>query len=178
MLRAQQNSPTKGDWLSATMTNISEMGINLSNYEIKHMKKETFHKMTKEKTEYLAFTNLIAKQQNGKKGRALIYEDKLKMADYLSPNDILNLEDQIEIFQVRSETNSIPANIGNPGPCPMSCGEILQNPHILTCKNIEETSESYEMLINGNLNEMKKALIAWRRNLTIIEQKTTLDSVY
>ena len=60
----------------------------------------------------------------------------------------------------------------------MSCGEILENPHILTCKNIEETSESYEMLINGNLNEMKKALIAWRRNFAIIEQKTTLESVY
>ena len=69
------------------------------------MKKEKFHKITKEKSEYLAFTNLRAKQQNGKKGRALIYEDKLKMADYLCPNDKLNLEDQIEIFQVRSETN-------------------------------------------------------------------------
>ena len=43
----------------------------------------------------LAFTNLRAKQQNGKKGRAILYEDKLKMADYLCPNDILNLQDQI-----------------------------------------------------------------------------------
>ena len=77
------------------MTNISEMGIYLSNYEIKQMKKEKFHKITKEKSEYLAFTNLRAKQQNGKKGRAILYEDKLKMADYLCPNDILNLQDQI-----------------------------------------------------------------------------------
>ena len=126
----------------------------------------------------MAFTNLRAKQQNGKKGRAILYEDKLKLADYLCPNDILNLEDQMKIFQVRSETNSIPANIGNPGPCPMNCGEILENPHILNCKNIEETFESYDKLINGNLNEMKKALIAWRKNKAIIEQKTTLDSVY
>ena len=93
------------------------------------------------------------------------------MADYLCPIDIVNHEDLIKIFQVRSETNSIPANIGNPGPCPMSCGEILENRHILTCKNIEETSESYEMLMNGNLK-------AWRTFLAIIEQKTMLDSVY
>ena len=100
------------------------------------------------------------------------------MADYLCPNGILNLEDQILIFQVRSETNPIPANIGNPGPCPMNCGEVLENPHILNCKKMENISQTYELLINGNLNEKKMALVAWRRNIAIIEKKTTLDSIY
>ena len=77
-------------------------------------------------TENLAFRNLKSKQVNGKKGRTIVYEDKLKMAEYLWPNNILNLEEQRLIFQIRSEINPIPANLGNPGQCPKNCEELFE----------------------------------------------------
>ena len=130
-------------------------------------------------TENLAFRNLKYKQVNGKKGRTIVYEDKLKMAEYLWPNNILNLEEQRLIFQIRSEINPIPANLGNPGQCPTNCGELFENPHILVCKNINESpTETYEMLINGNLNEKKKAVTAWMKNMKIFEEKSALDSIF
>ena len=90
------------------------------------------------------------------------------MAEYLWPNNIRNLEEQRLIFQIRSEINPIPANLGNPGQCPTNCGELFENHHILVCKNINESpTETYKMLINGNLNEKKKAVTAWMKNMKI-----------
>ena len=66
----------------------------------------------------------------GKKGRAIKY-DNLKLADYLCPNNILDLEEQRLLFHIRSETNSNPENVGRTEACQLICGEHYENHHIL-----------------------------------------------
>ena len=101
------------------------------------------------------------------------------MADYLCPNSILNLEEQWLLFQIISETNSIPANVGGTEPCPLNCGEHFENHHILIYKNMNKpSSETYELLLNGNLIEMKKALLAWTENMKTIKSQIALDSMF
>ena len=75
---AQQNTPTKGDWVSETKKNSIKLRIDLTYSEIKNIEKSKFHNIKKEMTEDLAFQNLKSKQVNGKKGRTIVYEDKLK----------------------------------------------------------------------------------------------------
>ena len=179
MLRAQEERPTKGDWFSETQKNIQEFEINLSNSEIRAMSKNKFHKITKLKTEKLAWTNLLFKQKNGKKGKYIEYSDHLQMADYLHPNSILNLEDQILMFQIRSETNPLPANRGDPGPCPMNCKSILDNPHILMCAILnKEDQTEYTHFVNGNMNQLKLNLEKWRRNMDKMSEVSALDSLF
>ena len=101
------------------------------------------------------------------------------MADYLCPNNQLLVEDQILLFQIRTEINPLPANRGNPGPCPMNCQEILNNKHFFECVALNNCEKiKYEELINGNINQMKDGLIIWRKNSEILEERMALDSVF
>ena len=59
------------------------------------------------------------------------------MADYLFPDSRLSLEDQLEIFSIRTRTNSLPSNWGTVTLCETKCGEILNNDHILKVPFIE-----------------------------------------
>ena len=69
--------------------------------------------------------------------------------------------------------------VENPGQCPRNCGELFEKSHILVCKNINASpTETYEMLINGNLNDKKKAITAWMKNMKIFEEKSALDSIF
>ena len=86
------------------------------------------------------------------------------MADYLCQISTFDLESQRLLFQFRSETNSIPANLGKTEPCQSISGEFLENPHTLISKKMNKpTSDTYEKLISGNIIEMKKALKAWKQ---------------
>ena len=180
MLTAQENFPTKNDWYSEVQNNIKEFNINLSNSETKSMNRKQFHRITRQKSTEQAFQCLIQKKEKGKKGNILKYKNQLQMADYSCPNIFLDLEDQRLLFQIRSETNQLPANKGNPGPCPMDCGSLLlNNPHILQC-SVLNTGEkcTYKGLVNENLMQMKKNLTIWRINMEKIEEMTALDSAY
>ena len=97
----------------------------------------------RQKLTELAFKCLIQKKEKGKIGSIIRYKDHLQMADHLYPNIFLDLDDQRLLFQTRSETNQLPANKGDPGPCPLDCGSLLlNNPHILQCSLID-TGEKY-----------------------------------
>ena len=90
---------------------------------------------------------LKRKQENGGKGRTIRYGESLAMAVYLRPNSHLSVQDQRDLFQIRSRTNPLPANRENPQLC--LCGEEQVNSHILQCEitNPGEKIE-LELLIN------------------------------
>ena len=181
MLRAQGDTPVKGDWFSDSQTTLKEFNLNLSNSQIKGMSKNEFHKITKVTSEAQAFKYLTEKQKKGKKGRNIMYHNQLEMACYLNPNNQLNLEDQRLIFQIRCEINPLPANKGNPGPCPMNdCQEILNNAHIFQCETLRGQNQGFEYgeLINGNLNQIREGVKIWRTNMEKLEEKLALDSVF
>ena len=97
------------------------------------------------------------------------------MSDYLCPNDQLTVEDQRLIFQIRSQSNPLPANKGDPQPCLMfGCGDIHDNCHIIQCKALDKEDQGdYNLLINGTLHEMKNNLEQWKENLRNLD---TMDS--
>ena len=68
------------------------------NEEIRQMSRNRFRKITKKKAEDIAYTALISKKDNGSKGCSLKCGDSLQMADYLCPNTVISVEEQIPIF--------------------------------------------------------------------------------
>ena len=76
---------------------------------------------------------LIQKKENGSKGSTLKYGPKIQMADYLCPNNQRSVEDQIQVFQIRSQINPLPGNNGERVPCITGCGELMNNIHKFYC---------------------------------------------
>ena len=107
--------------------------------------------------------------KKGTKGCIIKYEETFQIADYLLPNKILMLEDQREIFRIRSKTNRLPPNWGESVMCETACGQALSNEHILSCRILNNhKSEEFQMnlIYNGNIEEKFKVLQAFRRNMT------------
>ena len=178
MLEAQINQPVKGDWFSECSKILDEFQITLGHESIKMMSRQDFKRLTKDKSEEKAFYELIHKKEKGSKGSTLKYGQKLQMADYLCPNNQLTVDEQVQIFQIRSHTNPLPSNRGQVVPCPTGCGETLNNSHILQCVVLnQEEQASIEKLINGDIYEMKKTLITWNQNIQKIEEITSQDSI-
>ena len=137
------------------------------------MKRTFLKKISKLKCEDAAFTGLIQKRDNGKKGKNIKYGSSLEMADYLCPNSQLTVQDQKEIFQIRSMTNPLPANRGDPKPCSTGCGDLMENPHIYICPVLnEEPQGAINRLLNGTLHEMKLSLQQWRESMKKVEYFT------
>ena len=100
------------------------------------------------------------------------------MADYLCPNSQLTVQDQKDIFQIRSMTNPLPANRGDPKPCSIGCGDLMENPHIYLCPVLnEEPQGDINRLLNGTLNEMKLPLQQWRENMKKVDYFYSMDSI-
>ena len=177
MLRAQEQHPVKGDWLSDVVRSLEKMGILLNLEEIRKIRRSDFRKFTKNACETKAFFELRQRQENGNKGRNLLYEDKFQMPDYLCPNDQCSVEDQRILFQIRSRTNPIPAR-GSPHLCSTGCGEFFENSHVLTCEVLNQESKfDLNSLINGSLNEMRICLKQWKENMKNIEAIDSMDSL-
>jgi hypothetical protein len=175
MLYAQQIRPVRGDWFSGVRQIMEDMHIIMKIEDIKNMSRREFRNLTKLRCEEAAFSDLISKRNKGSKGRYLSYEAKLEMSDYLCPNNQLTVDDQRLIFQIRNQSNPLPANRGDPQPCFRGCGEIQDNCHIVECSLLDkEERRDYNLIINGTFNEMKNNLEQWKKNLNIIE---AMDSV-
>ena len=100
------------------------------------------------------------------------------MADYLCPNSQLTVEDQKEIFQIRSMTNPLPSNRGDAKLCSTGCGSMMENLHIYLCPVLNpENKGDLNKIINGTLQEMKEALSQWRENMKKIEYFDSMDSL-
>ena len=177
MLEAQQKHPVKGDWYSECCNILKYFEINQSLDTIKSMTRENFKRLTKERSEEVAFSELLKKKERGNKGSSLIYGQQLQMADYLCPNNQLSVSEQIQIFHIRSQINPLPSNKGLSVPCATGCGEIMNNSHILQCSVINPKEQlSLQKLINGDIYEMKKTLDQWNNNMNEFEKITPQDS--
>ena len=96
----------------------------------------------------------------------------------LCPNNLLSVDDQIQIFQIRSQINPLPSNKGMVVPCPTGCGESMNNSHIFQCVVLNpEKHTSIKKLINGDIYEMKKTRIRWNQNIIFFLEITSQDSV-
>ena len=64
-------------------------------------KRSQFKELVKQKTKLAAFKYLCDKQQAGKKGKYLKYEE-LQIADYLLPDSEATIEEKFEMFALRT----------------------------------------------------------------------------
>ena len=90
-----------------------------------------------------------------KKGKHIKYEE-LQVADYLLPDSKATMEEQFDIFALRTEMNDLPHNFGRSDKCKFGCNEDMTNAHIFKCKNPENCE--LEKLQNGNVQEKIEAL--------------------
>ena len=107
--------------------------------------------------------------------KAEIKYESLQMADYLLLQANLSLEDQRDIFSIRCRTNDMKANIGILEYC--ECKEVLDNPHIFKCKNLNTDEKRYDInyILNAYTEEIKEHLKVWRENMK--RRSNTLDPV-
>ena len=176
MLEAQKKQPVRGDWFSECIKILQSFDINISLQDINDMTRKQFRRITKDKCEQTAFIELIKKKDKGSKGATLIYGKRLQMADYLCPNIHLSVEEQRQIFQIRSKINPLPSNRGVTVFCVTGCGEMLDNSHILQCKVLNpKEQKSIEDLINGDIITMKRTLFEWNRRITKMEELSAQD---
>ena len=108
--------PTKRDWTSHPLELVERFKLNLTLKEIQVMKIGQLKRLVKRKMKDLALKELQKKQQGGKKGKFIKYND-LSMADYLLPESELTNEQKYHLFSARSEMNENPFNFGNKIPC-------------------------------------------------------------
>ena len=111
------------------------------------MSRIQLRKLTKIRCEESAFSDLILKKEKGSKGRKLKHGAKLKMSDYLCPNDQLTVDDKLLIFLIRSQSNPLPANRGDPQQCSRGCGNIKDNGHIIQCSILNKEDQGKENII-------------------------------
>ena len=143
------------------------------------MTRKKFKKLSKLMSEEAAFDYLHKKQEAGSKGRNILCSKKLEMASYLYPNNYLSVENQRQIFQIRSRSNPLPANRGIIQHCSTGCGKLMDNIHILECVVLNQTLDiNIEMLTNGSFEEMQSALKKWNDNLKKLEVINSMDSVF
>ena len=168
--KLQIQQPTKGDWGSTCISNLSELNMNLSLEEIKSMPKQRFKNILKQKILREAFEYLVRKKK-GTKGKEIEYEE-LKMADYLLPNNIiLSIENQRNIFAIRNMMVNIPANFSSQqkatGVVKCICGQIENMKHIYSCNYLNSDSELHEYgkIFFGTLTEQKEIFERFQINL-------------
>ena len=169
VFKSLENHPTRKDWLSTVKEILKMFKINLSLLQIQNMKTTKYKYAVKKQTRAAAFQYLSEKQENGKKGKLIIYK-QLQMADYLLPDCTLSVSDKIQLFAIRCEMNDLPNNFGKTDICEICFSEPMNNQHLLNCfvlNNGEHSQLTYEQILNGNIDE--KTLVLKKKN-----QLTTL----
>ena len=107
-LQLQIQNPSKGDWASSCKENLKDLDLELSFDEIKTMPTTKYKRLVSAKLKPLAFTYLMSRR--GEKGKEIQYKE-IEMAEYLLPNNSLNIENKRTIFSIRNRMVQISANL-------------------------------------------------------------------
>ena len=177
---AMKDNPTNGDWASFAISLVKKYNINLTLYEIEKMKTSSFKKLVKQKVKEIAFLKLTQRQQEGEKGKTIVY-NSLGMADYLQPESKLTVREKIEMFALRCQMNENPFNFGEHINCQMGCSQLQENEHILNCPllNEHEDQMNIEDIRNGSLNRKIEVLRRFNENNNRMKQhlRDSVDTV-
>ena len=146
--RAQLENPTKNDWATQALKDVTALKMNLNLDEIEHMSTDKFTKICKEKVTYIAYQYLEEKKSKLKSVKGIIFE-YWKMAQYLSQNDSgLSTKERQFIFQCRFndiDTRGNKAWKYEESHC-ISCNDKSQpeiTQHILQCKTLMNQNNKY-----------------------------------
>ena len=146
--------PTRGDWASTCLKNLSDLCIKESLEEIRLMTKQRFKKILKLKINEAALKYLLEKRKS--KGKEIEYKS-IQMEEYLLPsNSVLTIEQKRNMFAVKNRMVDIPANFPNEyKKTTFCCNEIETMKHLYICEELcnEKSELEYEQLYHGNIHE-------------------------
>ena len=74
--------------------------------------------------------------KRGSKGKEIEYA-RTQMAQYLLPNDQLEVKEQRKIFEMRNKMTNIPDNFSTKSEIKCICGKIEKMEHIYNCKFLD-----------------------------------------
>ena len=125
-----------------------------------------FRNSIRNKCKELALEYLMRKR--GSKGREILYKE-IETAEYLLPNNELNIEDQRTIFAIRNRMINIPSNFVSKEKNNIKCicENIEEMKHIYECQYLNETKPDiqYEAIFHGTIHEQKKILKRFKNSL-------------
>ena len=166
-VKLQLQQPTRGDWLSTCIENITFLNVKADLDDIRRMKKNQFKSLINEKIRISAFKYLLDKR--GSKGKEIKYTD-IEMSEYLCPNDnSLTIEEKQNMFSVRNRMSNIPSNfyLKTSDNIEICCGEIEDMEHVYKCKKLNENGNivpEYCQLYNGNLSTQIEIYRRFQKN--------------
>ena len=128
--------------------------------DIRKMKTTKFKDIVRQKCKEIAFAYLMGKRSF--KGSEIRY-DGIETAEYLMPNNELNIEEKMIIFSIRNRMINIPSNFvsreKNNNKC--ICEEKENMEHIYECKHLNEKRAEikFEEIFKNDINNRRKL---WR----------------
>ena len=174
----QLENPVRGDWVTTCMKNLKALNIKNSIEEIRAMSAFNFKKLLNQKCEESALNYLI--RRRGSKGKEIRYS-KLKMADYMYPNDCLTITEQRSIFAIRNRmVAEIPANFcsneNNKYTCICKKKEDMQHIYYCTILNENEPKIEFKEIFNENIAKQKLIVKRFEANMESRNEKCNLKN--
>ena len=139
------------------------------------MSDKEYMQIIKRKCNESAYQYLMKKR--GSKGREIKYQ-KLKMADYLLPNQELDINEKRKLFEIRNKMTDLPSNIcssdQNKSIC--LCGNIENEQHIYDCKYLSQKipEKEFETVFSENIFDQKSVLKHFEQKME--KRKKLLES--
>ena len=183
VLETQQLLSSKNDWVLQLQNDLKECRIELSEAEIKRMKKEQFKSLVKKRIKTLSMEYLIGLRSKLSKSENLLHQNCMK--DYLK-SDKITLEEKKLLFAMKTRAINVKTNFRNNfSNTNMLCrlchkpGEKESELHLMKCETIIScdnnignllTNISY-MDIFGTIEKQVIAIKVWKKVLKIWEVK-------
>ena len=133
----QQKFTTKNDWAVTLQNDLARCNFNLSESEIKMMKKQKFKKLVSEKMKQLSNEYLISLQQSHSKSSKISITENVKQ--YLISSEI-TLEEKRLLFQIRNKSCDVKTNYrkqySNNMLCRLCDQQEESEMHLLMCDEV------------------------------------------
>ena len=174
----QKINPTSGDFYEMVRSDMSAVGMTVTDDDISRMSKYQFKALVKKKVKDAAFEYLLAQKETHSKMSGLVY-NKYQCQEYLT-SPIFNNESRSLLLRLRTRTvsgiKSDFKGVYTDTTCPLGCGnpDTLQN--ILTCPvlisqhNTSEISRSkiyHKDIFSDDLQKQKQVTELYRQLLQI-----------
>ena len=99
VLYLQIEKPVKYDWAGTCVKDLKKLKIEMNFEDIRKMPTIKFKDIVRQKCKEIAFTYLMGKRSY--KGSEIRYNG-IETAEYLMPNNELNIEEKMRIFSIRN----------------------------------------------------------------------------
>ena len=150
---AQKNDPINGDFFHLVMEDSAVISLNMTEDQIKTMKKEKYQEIVKMKVKKSAFDYLKEIQARHSKVRTIKY-DKQELSSYMQ-SPLFDRDNVRTLLALRTRTiNGIRSDFSgmyDDLTCPLKCGEVDTLPNLLSCKVLKDRLQT-DIVTNNTIS--------------------------